>query len=69
MEEIIGTLIFTIIVLFYYKMVASDFVISMTIGLVVVSVVALVDDYKNLSPMIRIIIYIISRYIVTLTKV
>ena len=58
--SIIGTLIFTIVILFYYKMVASEFVISMTIGLVIVSVVALVDDYKNLSPMIRVIIYIIS---------
>jgi Fuc2NAc and GlcNAc transferase len=58
--SIVGALIFTIVILFQYEMIASEITISMVIGLVIVSIVALINDYKNLSPLIRTVIYIIS---------
>lgn len=57
---IVGLLIFTIVTLFFYNMINAEITLSMLIGLILVAVAGLIDDYKNLSVSIRVIIYLIS---------
>ena len=57
---IIIPLIFTIVILFSYRMIGEEIGISMIVGLSLVAIVGLIDDCKNLSAFARVSMYIIT---------
>ena len=57
---IIIPLIVTILVLFSNNMISIEITKSLIIGLILVAIIGLIDDYKSLPSSIRIIVYLIS---------
>ena len=60
---IIIPFLITILVLFFCEMIDVAITKSLITGLIFVALVGLVDDYKNLSATVRMIVYLISAWI------
>ena len=58
--SIVSALILTIFVLFFYKLIDTDISMSLITGLSIISMVGLIDDFKNLPIVIRIIAYVVG---------
>jgi Fuc2NAc and GlcNAc transferase len=72
--SIVVLLMMTIMVLSFYDLIDKDILMSLSIGLIIVSIIGLIDDYKNLPILIRAIGYIVAimislKYIGELTSV
>ena len=55
--SIVVLLIIAISTLFYFEMISREIFSSLIIGLLIISAIGLIDDYKNLSILIRLIGY------------
>jgi len=55
--SIIVLLIITTGGLFYFQMISREIMLSITVGLLIISIIGFIDDYKNLPILIRLIGY------------
>ena len=57
---IVIPLIVTLIILFFQGMIEIQITKGIVLGLILVAIIGLIDDYKNLAASIRVIVYLIS---------
>ena len=58
--SIVLPLILTVTILFFCQMIDTKIAVSMIIGLTLVGITGLIDDYKSLSALFRVGVYIFS---------